>query len=298
MFCIVSISLAAKRIEASSRAPHLGDFEENYSLSELKRAEMVFLNHIGWDLGLSTAYDYLEYWLSRLYSVEASSAFRELAALAISRALENPTLAARPGSTLGAGVLLWVEVVLLLPDKKPRVGAGVQDLDLSGICAEMTKEVGQPKFSDILNCLAELDMLLKSSPYILEVEEMLGAIEASRRDGEELSSATILKRAKSSPPRADSPTSVMEHRWGEEAKEKKEDREERSGGETTSRAAMEASAVQLCSPPLKHRVKKFLEESEMSIIIQKGTKRALKRTSEEAGEAVERKRGCYEPGES
>lgn len=63
MICIVCIAIAAKKVEPKSVGPYLGDFDENFSFEELKKAESTLLGFLRWNIAYSTPYEFVQYWM-------------------------------------------------------------------------------------------------------------------------------------------------------------------------------------------------------------------------------------------
>lgn len=107
LICIVCISIAAKKVEPKEHAPYLGDFDENFTLGELKRTEALVLGQLRWHISYSTPYDSVHYWASRLPCGVEKSKFIELCEEAIGVCLPELSFNERRATVFGAGVTLW-----------------------------------------------------------------------------------------------------------------------------------------------------------------------------------------------
>merc|ERR1711907_565156 len=63
IICMVCIAIAAKKIEPKSVGPYLGDFDENFTFDELKKAESAVLGFLRWNIVYSTPYEFVQYWI-------------------------------------------------------------------------------------------------------------------------------------------------------------------------------------------------------------------------------------------
>lgn len=108
LMCIVCIAVAAKKVEPKEKAPFLGDFDENFSFTELKKMETLVLNLLQWDLGAATVYDFLHYWVgqSSLHTSQQKH-LKELANEAILYCIKENDFAEKPACVFGAAATLW-----------------------------------------------------------------------------------------------------------------------------------------------------------------------------------------------
>ena len=120
IFCIAAIGLAAKRVECSTRIPHLGHFNENFSLRELARAEAALLAAMRWEIGTSTACDFIHFWWPHLPADLPGTKLQSLVHIALARCLEEPLAAAIPPSILGPAVLIWAHGAIKGVDESSR----------------------------------------------------------------------------------------------------------------------------------------------------------------------------------
>jgi len=141
LICIVSIAIAAKKVEPKEKAPFLGDFDENFSFQELKAMESHVLGLLSWDLRGSTVYEFVHYWLGRTTEVHRKK-IRELANESIAYCIKENDFAERTPSGFGAATILWAHAAAGLPtqhleaDIVSHLGVSLED-ELQTACENM-----------------------------------------------------------------------------------------------------------------------------------------------------------------
>lgn len=112
LLCIVCISISAKKVEPKERAPHLGDFDENFTLDELKQAEALVLNTLRWRISYATPYDAVHYWVMRLHRNMDRAKFIMLCEEAIGKSIPEHSISDRRATVFGGAVTIWALVVM------------------------------------------------------------------------------------------------------------------------------------------------------------------------------------------
>lgn len=143
LMCIVCIAVAAKKVEPKEKAPFLGDFDENFTFSELKKMETLVLDLLGWDLRAATVYDFLHYWVGHtLVPISHRKQLKEAANEAISYCIKENEFATQTASVFGAAVSLWAFAAQGLPteglEEEIRTHPALSDDDVKACCEYMS----------------------------------------------------------------------------------------------------------------------------------------------------------------
>jgi len=116
MICIVCIAIAAKKVEPKAVGPYLGDFDENFSFEELKKAESLVLGCLRWNLSYSTPYEFVGYWMTHLPRGIDRNRFQDLCIEAIGVCLPETNFYDVRPSLFAAAVSLWSLTVMKSDD--------------------------------------------------------------------------------------------------------------------------------------------------------------------------------------
>jgi|ERR1712072_32466 len=112
MICIVSIAIAAKKVEPKSIGPYLGDFDENFTFEELKKAESLVLGCLRWNLSYSTPYEFVGYWMPHMPRGIDRKQCQDLCIEAIGVCLPETNFYDVRPSVFGAAATLWALTVM------------------------------------------------------------------------------------------------------------------------------------------------------------------------------------------
>lgn len=114
LLCIVCISIAAKKWEPKERAPYLGDFDENFTFVELRKAETLVLDKLRWSISYSTVYDCIHYWAMRLPRNLECKEFITLCEDGAGKCIPDHAINERRVSVFAAGLTLWAFAAMQL----------------------------------------------------------------------------------------------------------------------------------------------------------------------------------------
>jgi hypothetical protein len=112
MMCIVSIAIAAKKVEPKSIGPYLGDFDENFTFAELKKAESTLLGFLRWNIAYSTPYEFVQYWMPLMPRGIDRKKCQDLCFEAIGACLPEVTFYDSRPSLFAAASILWALTVM------------------------------------------------------------------------------------------------------------------------------------------------------------------------------------------
>jgi len=128
MICIVCIAIAAKKLEPKAVGPYLGDFDENFTFEELKKAESFVLGVLRWNLSYSTPYEFVQYWLPLMPVSVDRKQCQDLCTEAISACLPEVNFYDSRPSVFAAAATLW--------------SLGVMEYDVSEWTEELNVQLG------------------------------------------------------------------------------------------------------------------------------------------------------------
>lgn len=118
LICIVIIAVSAKKVEPKESAPFLGDFDENFSFSELMAMETRVLNILQWNLSYSTVYDFTAYWEQFLPKGIDRKKFTAILEEAVTVSAPEHNFAFFRPSILAAGTTLFAFSALQISSKE------------------------------------------------------------------------------------------------------------------------------------------------------------------------------------
>lgn len=107
MICIVCVAIAAKKVEPKSVGPYLGDFDENFTFEELKKAESTVLGFLRWNISYSTPYEFVEYWMPLMPRGVDRKQCQDLCVEAIGACLPEVNFYDSRPSLFAAAATLW-----------------------------------------------------------------------------------------------------------------------------------------------------------------------------------------------
>lgn len=134
LVCIVCIAIAAKKWEPKERAPYLGDFDENFTLEELRKAETLVLSQLHWRISYSTVYDCVHYWATRLPRNVDRTEFLKLCEDGAGKCIPDHSINERRISVFAAGITLWAFAAMQLDtshweqELKTHLGFAMEDV--------------------------------------------------------------------------------------------------------------------------------------------------------------------------